>query len=216
MPNGAAPSPALDAYKLEYQLAADRYENIYKALWQIFSYLSVVTGGLLTFGGEHLQQNLVWALASVPLLFWYFSTYLPLDRYGNLCLGRLAGIETDINGLSGSTIKHYTIFKESRPTGFFSTMRRARFAVSLFAVVLGLVFVWNGYRVLQILCRHEPLVYPKSGETKPISLTIDELKKLMQQSPPAGQAQQEAKPAKSTSQTPAVPPKGAPTKRKTN
>ncbi len=183
MPNGPAPIPALDAYKLEYQLAAARYENIYKALWQIFSYLSVVTGALLTFGGEHLQQNLVWALASVPLLFWYFSAYLPLDRYGNLCLGRLAGIETDINGLSGSNIKHYTIFKESRPTGFFSTVRRARFAVSLFAVVLGLVFVWNSFRVLQVLCRHEPLAYPKSGETKAISLTVEELKKLMLQPP---------------------------------
>lgn len=190
MSNGAPPNPALEAYKLEYQLAAARYENIYKALWQIFSYLSVVTGALLTFGGERLQQNLVWLLASVPLLFWYFSTYLPLDRYGNLCLGRLAGIETDINGLSASIIKHYTIFNESRPKGFFSTVRRARFAVSLFAVLLGLVFVSNGYRVLQVLCRHEPLVYQKSSDTKPISLTVEELKKLIVQPPPNAQTPQ--------------------------
>ncbi len=211
MPNGAPPSLALEAYKLEYQLAAGRYENIYKALWQIFSYLSAVTGALLTFGGDHFQQNLLWVLASLPLVFWYLSTYLPMSRYGDLCLTRLAGIEADINGLSASDIKHYRDFRDNRSKGL-----RVRGSVHIFALVLGLVFVVNGYESARAWCDGIPLIREKPPETKLISLSADDLKKLMQQSPPAGQAPQEAKPARSISQTPAVPPKGAPAKRKTN
>lgn len=196
MSNGAPPpNPALEAYKLEYQLAASRYESIYKALWQIFSYLSVVTGAVLSFGAEHVQQNLLGVLASAPLVFWYFSTFLPLDRYGNRCLDRLVGIEADINGLTGSTIKQYTDFKQSRPPGFRSTVRRAKFSVSVFAIALILVFVWNLCGASRALCRHEPLVYPKSGEGKPISLTVDELKTLTRQAQPAVQAPPEANPS---------------------
>jgi hypothetical protein len=110
MSNGGPPNPALEAYKLEYQLAAARYENIYKAIWQIFSYLAAVTGAILTFGGDHFQHNLLWVLVSLPLFFWCVSTYLPMDRYGHSCVARLAKIEEEINGLSGSDIKHYSEF----------------------------------------------------------------------------------------------------------
>ena len=193
MSNGAPPNPALEAFKLEYQLAATRYENIYKALWQIFSYLSAVTAAILTFGGDRFQPNLLWVLASLPLIFWYFSTFLPLDRYGNRCLDRLVGIEADINGLAGSSIKHYTNFKESRPPRFISNVRRARFSVSVFAIALILVFVWNTYAVIRASNHHEPLILRKSAD-KPISLTADELKMLMQPSPAPAQTPRAANP----------------------
>jgi hypothetical protein len=211
MPNGAPPNPAFEAYKLEYELAAARYENIYKALWQIFSYLSAVTGALLTFGGDHFQQNLLWVLASLPLVFWYLSTYLPMSRYGDLCLTRLAGIEADISALSASNIRHYRDFVANRSGGL-----RVRGTVHILGFVLGLIFVVNGYKSVRAWCDGVPLIREKPPEAKLISLSSDDLKKLMQQSPPAGQAPQDTKPTKSTSQTPAVSPKGAPAKRKTN
>jgi hypothetical protein len=211
MPNGAPPNPALEAYKLEYQLAAGRYENIYKALWQIFSYLSAVTGALLTFGGDHFQQNFLWVLASLPLFFWYLSTYLPMNYYGDLCLMRLVAVETDINRESGADIKHYAHFSDNRSKGL-----RVRHIVHVFCIALGLILAVNGYKAIRACRSGVPLFREKSVETKPISLTADELKKLMEQSPPARQEPQEAKPARNISQTPAVPPKDAPTMKKTN
>lgn len=188
MSNGSPPNPALEAYKLEYQLASSRYENIYKAIWQIFSYLSAVTGALLTFGGDHFQQNLLWVLVSLPLLFWYFSTFRPMNRYGDLCLGRLVEIEAGLNKLSGSDLKHYTDFKEKTAKG-----PRVRHAVKTLFASLLILFVVNGYKTARAWCRDEPLIRPKLSETKPISLTVDELKKLIQQSPQAGQTAQEVK-----------------------
>jgi hypothetical protein len=191
MSNGAPPNPALEAYKLEYQLAAARYENIYKAIWQIFSYLSLVAGALLTFGGDKFQQNLLWMLASFPLFFWYLSTFRPMNRYGDLCLMRLVGIEADIYRESGADIKHYTHFSDNRSHGIL----RARYTIHVLCIVLGVFFVVNGCLTILALCHNEPLIRPKANETRPISLSVDELKKLIQQSPPTGQTPQEIKPS---------------------
>jgi len=196
MSNGAPPNPALEAYKLEYQLAATRYENIYKAIWQIFSYLAAISGALLTFGGDHFQQNLLWVLASLPLFFWCISTYLPMDRYGHSCLNRLAKIEEEINALSHSDIKHYRDFKPERfftPKGFLAYLKSVRLPVHILCVVLGLFLTCNGYKTYQAKNHNEPLILKKSAD-KPISLTADELKMLIQPPPPAAQAPEAAKP----------------------
>lgn len=194
MSNGAPPNPALEAYKLEYQLAASRYENIYKAIWQIFSYLSAVTGAILTFGGDRFQQNLLWVLTSVPLFFWYLSAYLPLDRYGHRCLDRLAAIEKEINHLSGSALNHYRDFQASRSKGFLAKLRRAQFVVHIFSIALGFVLAVNGYKTGRAWYRDEPLILRKSAD-KPISLTVDELKRLLQQSPSTAQTPGEVQPS---------------------
>lgn len=211
MPNGVPSNPALEAFKLEYQLAAARYENIYKALWQIFSYLAAVSGALLTFGGDHFQQNLLWVLASLPLFFWYLSTYLPMNYYGDLCLMRLVAVEADIYRESGADIKHYAHFSDNRSKGL-----RVRHIVHVFCIALGLILAVNGCKAVRACRNGVPLFREKSVETKPISLTVDELKRVMQHSPPTGQEPEEAKPAKSISQPPPIPPKGAPAKTKTN
>src|SRR5882762_11479383 len=151
MANGALPNLGLEAYKLEYQLAAGRYENIYKAIWQIFSYLAAVTGVLVTFGSAYLQTNFLLALASFPLFFWYLSTFLPMNRYGDFCLKRLAAVEADINGLSGSNIQHYKDFQDKRSKGF-----RVRGTVHILGLVLGLVFVVNGYKSVWASCSGIP------------------------------------------------------------
>lgn len=185
MSNGAPANLAYDAYKQEYQLAAERYENIYKAVWQIFSYLSVVAGALLTFGGDHFQQNFLLSLASGVLLFWFFSTYWPLDRYGNRCLDRLEEIEGAINGETGANLAHYSSYKK-HTQGRFVFLRRAHFWVCLLAILLGLVFVGNTWKASEAVGHGEPLVYSKAGDRKTITLTVEQLKQLMQP-PPNGQ-----------------------------
>ncbi len=194
MSNGAASMPDLEAYRLEYQLAATRYENIYKAIWQIFSYLSAVAGALLAFGVSHFHRNLLWFLASFPLVFWYFSTFLPLNRYGDGCLKRLAAIEGEINRLSGASIGQYRDFRDKRSSGFWSRLRSVRLPVHILCAGLGLLFLVNGCKIILALRNNEPLVLPNLDQIKLISLTADDLKKLIQPSPPAVQTPGELKP----------------------
>jgi hypothetical protein len=82
-----------EVYKLEYQIAAERYENIYKAIWQNFSYMAILAGGILTFGAKALPLFLVGALSITPLLFWFMATYLPMDHYARSARKRAAEIE---------------------------------------------------------------------------------------------------------------------------
>lgn len=89
--------PALELYKLEYERAAIRYEDIYKAVWQIFSYLSAVTAVIIAFGMDRFQSDVSTLLICLPLFFWFWSTYMPLDRYGSGTLDRLRAIEQIVN-----------------------------------------------------------------------------------------------------------------------
>src|SRR5215475_11510324 len=82
-----------ELYKLEYERGAIRYEDVYKAVWQIFSYMTAVSGAFLAFGGNRFQQNLFWALVLAPLVYWFFCTYLPLNGYGDKISKRLGEIE---------------------------------------------------------------------------------------------------------------------------
>lgn len=77
--------------KLEYSRAADRYNELYKAVWQNFSYMAVLSGALLTFGKDAVGQAAL--VACVPLLVWYWATYEPLDRYGVQIEEYLVGLE---------------------------------------------------------------------------------------------------------------------------
>jgi hypothetical protein len=44
-------------YTLEYEKAAERYENIYRSIWTIFSYLTAVAAGFLAFGSERIEPS---------------------------------------------------------------------------------------------------------------------------------------------------------------
>jgi len=82
-----------EVYKLEYQIAADRYDNIYKAIWQNFSYMAILAGGILTFGTRTLSMYWAGFLSLMPLLFWFIATYLPMDHYARGARKRAADIE---------------------------------------------------------------------------------------------------------------------------
>src|SRR5688572_22494927 len=77
----AAREQAFTLYQLEYKASAERYENIYKASWQDFSYLGAMAAGILAFASRSLPLSVALTIACLPLLFWFLATYLPMDHY---------------------------------------------------------------------------------------------------------------------------------------
>ncbi len=114
----------LDLYKLEYQKCADRYDNIYRAVWTNFSYVVAVAGVFLAFGQSRLPYpQLGWLVAIVLLLFWYFASYLPLNDYGDDVAKRLSELEKLVNVLAFNAqpdpeqrvgLSHFTDFAVKR------------------------------------------------------------------------------------------------------
>ncbi len=97
----------LELFRLEYEKAAERYQEIYRSMWAIFSYLSVVSAGVIGLGIDKVQLSPLAIAATSPLLFWFWSTYLPLDRYGDKVLRRLAHLEEKASSLFGFEMNHY-------------------------------------------------------------------------------------------------------------
>lgn len=142
----------IDVYIEEYKIASTRYENIYKAIWQNFSYMSVVAGGLLTFGNNFFTEKnnvgnkyLVAFLACVPLLFWYISTFVPMNEYGYKAADELAEIEEKINNiLDGGEMNHFTDFKNRRRRFWdIFTKPSVRSMMLIFFVVIMFIAVFN-------------------------------------------------------------------------
>ena len=177
-------------YKLEYELAANRYENIYQATWRIFSYLTVVAGGILTFGSNNFNPYLLGCLASVPLLFWFWSTFLPLDTYGGWTNKRLRKIEKTLNENYSTELDHFTAFHKNREGKKF----RTRYIVRGAFIVLHFFFIYWGFEVIQKYRQGEPLLnrnqvqakmltlglQDKSGELKVTTINLHELKQLLE------------------------------------
>ena len=89
----------IELIKLEYETLAGRYENIYKAIWQNFSFVSIVAAGILTFASNALQTWAAIFLAGLPFVFWYLGQFVPLDRYGQDARKDLGKIEKKLNKL---------------------------------------------------------------------------------------------------------------------
>jgi hypothetical protein len=92
----ALTAAAIDLYKLEYERALERYNNLYNSAWTNFSYMVLVAGGIVTFGGQRFIGSLTIFLACVPLLFWFIATFVPLDRYGRQVEERIVEIEDSL------------------------------------------------------------------------------------------------------------------------
>jgi hypothetical protein len=147
----------LELVKLEYEQATQRYENVYRAIWQIFSYMAILTGAILTFGASQFPLTLVLIAGPLPLVFWFFAIFLPMDKYGQLTKKRLKDIENSINedffsstsGSSNSNYKfnHYTEFSnssesESSVDKLFARLTwRVNSTVKSFALIVVLLWV---------------------------------------------------------------------------
>ena len=99
VPPAGSQKDALEAYKLEYEKCAQRYDDVYKAAWTNFSYMAIVAGAILTFGGDRFLPQLSALLACLPLLFWWLASFEPLNRYGDQVIRRLRLIELILTDL---------------------------------------------------------------------------------------------------------------------
>src|SRR6266536_3325472 len=90
---------ALDIYKMEYERAAQRYNDLYNSAWTNFSYMALISGGLLTFGGARFVAAVTVFLACLPLLFWWAASFEPLNRYGDKVQDELKNIEEALREL---------------------------------------------------------------------------------------------------------------------
>lgn len=130
-----------EMFKLEYEQAAQRYENIYKAIWQIFQYMALLAGGILTFASKdsRFPSSFIFLIALAPLIFWLWAIYIPMDGYGKSARQHLENIEQSINHKFNPSdfwnISHYTKFYET--TNKLSwTVRPVIVSIGVFASVL--------------------------------------------------------------------------------
>jgi hypothetical protein len=191
-----------ELYKLEYERAAIRYEDIYKAVWQIFSYMTAVSGALLAFGGDRFQENLFWFLASAPLVYWFLGTYIPLNTYGTNIGARLSAIEGQLNSDYGVSLSQYRNFEQRKTKGGPKHLRVQHFVFSVFGA-LTIFMIYQGARTGLARRAGGSLIRERAAEVKIVTIDTAELQKLIES-------------AKAMNQTPAIPPKGAPAKGKTN
>jgi hypothetical protein len=129
---------ALDLYKLEYEQAAERYENIYKSwVWTNFSYLTAVAAGIIAFASKDLSASSTFLLAEIPLLFWFAAVFEPANKYGDQVVDRLSEIETILSRDFRVDLKHYTLYRASRLEGFkWEWPIRVRYAIKIAAGIL--------------------------------------------------------------------------------
>lgn len=142
----------LEFWETEYEKASERYENIYKAVWQNFQYLALVSAAILTFGKDSLPADWILLLAGLPLLFWFFAQFMPMDRYGVAARNRLKELEKEFNKYFKENsannkiipeFRHYTDFSDNYPADKKKGLRklRVRHAIWLSASVMFVVWL---------------------------------------------------------------------------
>ena len=139
----------IDLIKLEYETLADRYEAIYKALWQNFSFISLVATGILTFASNALQPAVAIFLAGLPFVFWFLGQYHPLNQYGEDAREELGKIEKKLNDLvPGADLSAYKKFHDQAHKPLCQRLCQGRIrvveAMRLFFVV-GLILWIAGF-----------------------------------------------------------------------
>jgi hypothetical protein len=157
---------ALEIVKMEYERAAQRYNDLYNAAWTNFSYMALISGGLLTFGGARFVAAVAVFLACLPLLFWWAASFEPLNRYGDKVQDELKNIEEALrellvaNDLPQSTQKrpaHFSNFAKRGQGNFIDRMWRVRNIVRAMAVVLILVTICSGVTAACLWMKGESL-----------------------------------------------------------
>lgn len=139
--------------------------------------LTAVAAGLLAFGSNRIEPHaLIW-IAAIPLLFWFWTTYLPLDRYGNSAVNRLGEIECLLNDRFHTHMKHFTSFAHAlslRKGVVRETIKRARFAIFVFFIALHLVVCYEAYvfhKSGQPLFREKPAAATPVGPAQNVTIT---------------------------------------------
>jgi len=112
----------IELYKAEHDECVRRYEDIYKAIWTQFNYFIVVAGAALGFGKEAVGVPLAGLVACLALIFWYWATFEPLNRYGDQVARRAAILERILNKdlfllqhwTRGRGLRHFILYEQRR------------------------------------------------------------------------------------------------------
>ena len=178
MPNDK--SERLKAYLTAYQVAADRYENVYKSIWTIFSYMTAVSAGILSFGSSRFYGQPLAALGCAPLVFWFYTTYLPLNRYGSESLADLKRLEGILNTEFSIAAHQYNSFHKKRE-GFVGGLRRANTMIWIFLVLIQITFFYGAVVSYQKWNRGENLIKESSPQT--VTIKLAELSPALRNNP---------------------------------
>ena len=168
IPDSAPYKEAVEIYKMEYEKAAERYNNLYNAAWTNFSYMALVAGGLLTFGGARFVTPVTALLACIPLLFWWIATFEPLNRYGDKVLKELGDIENALNALCISQdfppdarkgLTHFRRFADRGKNEPLSVEKiwRVRYVVRIVGVIFLLMTLGFAIKVGMLWAKGKPL-----------------------------------------------------------
>jgi hypothetical protein len=181
IPESAPYKEAIEIYKMEYEKAAERYNNLYSAAWTNFSYMVLVAGGLLTFAGARFVTPLTVFLACLPLLFWWIATFEPLNRYGDKVEKELGDVEKKLNALCisedfpGDARKGLTHFQNFAQRGqdqkvLIEKLWRVRYIVRVTGVMILVMTIGFGLKVGSLVMKGEPLTV--KGEPLSVLVTI--------------------------------------------
>jgi hypothetical protein len=148
---------AIEIYKMEYERCAERYNDLYNAAWTNFSYMALVAGGILSFGGSRFVTPFTAFLACLPLLFWWLATFEPLNRYGDHVETQILKIEKALNALSISRLtnvpdearKGLTHFEDFAKRGSVEKPTRIEYLMLGSTVVVLLQFAMNTFLGIQ-------------------------------------------------------------------
>lgn len=143
-----------------YKVCAERHENITKSVWVQFNYLAIGVGALVAFARERFLAEVLILLVSLPLLFWFFGTFEPLNQYADQTVAALAEAEVMLNdsakhqGAAEYPFTHYKRFQHpQRPedgSGQRSPkMQRAVVIVST-ASTIGFWVAFTRYRLASV------------------------------------------------------------------
>ncbi len=137
-------------FKLEYEQASERYENVYRAIWQIFQYMAVLSAGILTFASksEKFSIQAIIFISLTPLVFWFFATYIPMDEYGKNALEHLKKIETDFNK-EYETFNFWKISHYNKFSSYSKPPWRVRNVIIVFGITISVAWVFSIILILR-------------------------------------------------------------------
>ena len=87
---------AVEAYLVEYQQCMSSYRHTYATIWQAGSIFAAISAAIIAFSSKSADGSIPWwiqLLTPLPILFWWWGIYLPMNRYGELRSTRLSRLE---------------------------------------------------------------------------------------------------------------------------
>ena len=133
---------AFNAYLIEYQVCAETYRHTYQTIWQACAVFSVISAAMITIAKPEIQSY-VQKFSLLPIIFWYFGIFTPMNKYGEQRATRLAEIEDLLSSdISDLEMKHFRDFNKYRKKiTLLQRISQRRWRVNHFAHLFGILIV---------------------------------------------------------------------------